>query len=130
MFSRAKKKKSSNDNSLTYRHNLHQSINNMAFNNLPNKKTFGWSDIVKPNPSTQMAPTQNHFANYSPEPVSTTPSASESSIEDDYSKYLQKLYATDYKGMALNRELEDYTNWNQVDWRYDPVADTINKYGK
>ena len=135
MFSRLfKKKKSPSDDSLSYRHNLHKSINNMASNNLPNKRKLGWSSIVTPVPTTQTASTPNYFVNYLPyssEPTSTNTSYStEPSITDDYSKYLQQLYATDYKGMALNRELEDYANWNQVDWRYDPVADTINKYGK
>lgn len=146
MFSRLfkKKKSPSNDSldSLAYRHNLHKAINNMVSKNVPKnvsrsanyKKNMGWSDIVTPTPDTQVASTPNYFANYSPEPTFTNTSYStettEPSVVDDYSKYLQQLYATDYNAMVLNRELEDYTNWNQVDWRYDPVADTINKYGK
>ena len=121
MFKLRKAKKSSSDvNSLAHR----KWLNDQAYlDSLHNKKNLSWGDLAQverpycPQPAVAQEPVEE-----APQPVVQEPV-----VQDADTAYLNRAYLADHQAVALQNELADFYS-NGVDWRYDPSADTVNRY--
>ena len=118
------KKLNPDPNSLDYRHKLNSE--SQAYAREFNRNLNTENNFAAPSPAVIAPPPPAVVA---PQPVVQEPviEASQPVVQDADSAYLGKAYEADYRGMASKNALEDFYS-NGVDWRYDPSADTVNRY--